>query len=237
MNDIPYRAKMFIVTVMLVAAAFTIYAIGRNLEGNAHCFLVLTAMAILAARMKVTLPDFESNMSMNLPFILLAVALLPLRDAIAVAAISGFVQTVPRPGQVLKPVQMAFNICHMVNAVAISWLFAARVGGLMQISSPLLIAAGALAFFLADTIPVAMIVAMTSKTTPAEGWASLALMTFPYFVLSAGVACVVATGVQAVGWTAGTLLLLMMLAIYHSFQRYFRSSARLDELERAIAAD
>ncbi len=237
MNDIPYRAKRFIVVVMLLAGGFTVFAIGRNLEANARCFLVLTAMAILAARMKVTLPGFESNISMNLPFILLAISLLPLRHAIAVAAISGFMQTLPRTGQVLKPVQMAFNICHMVNAVAISWMFAARVGGLMQISPMLLIAAGSFAFFLADTVPVAMIVAMTSDSAPGEGWVSLALMTFPYFVLSAGVACIVATGVRVVGWTAGTLLLLTMLGIYHSFQRYFREPARVEAFERAVAAD
>ncbi len=133
--------------------------------------------------------------------------------------------------------QMMFNVCHMVNAVGISCLFAARVGGLMQISVPLLIAAGALAFFFADTVPVALIVAMTSDRSPSEAWINLALMTFPYFVLSAGVACVLATGVEVVGWTAGTLALLTMLVTYQSFQLYFRPPARPLEIERAMAAD
>jgi hypothetical protein len=233
-NDIPQKARMFIVAVMLVAAAVTVYAIGTRMPAETRTFLVLLAMAILAARLKLTLPGFESNMSMNLPFMLLAISQLSLPEAIAVGAASTFVQTLPRSGQQVKPAQAVFNICNMVNAIAISSVLAARAGHLAQMNTPFLIAFGALAFFLADTLPVAGIIAMTSPTRLIEGWTAIALMTFPYFVLSAGLACLVATGFQVIGWTAGAATLGVMLGVYRCFRFYFRRGESRNP-EQAVA--
>lgn len=220
MSEIPNRAKMFIVAVMLTAAAITVYAIGTRMPVETKEFLVLAAMAVVAARLKLSLPGFESNMSMNLPFMLLAISALPMPEAIAVGAASTFVQTLPRSGQTVKPAQAVFNVCNMVNAIAIASLVAGRAMHLEALNKPFLIAAAALAFFLADTVPVAAIIAMTSPTKMIDCWSNIALMTFPYFVLSAGLACIVATGVQVIGWTAGTVTLGVMLGVYRCFQFY-----------------
>jgi hypothetical protein len=182
------------------------------------------AMAVVAARLKLTLPGFESNMSMNLPFILLAISELSMPEAIAVGAASTFVQTLPRSGQTVKPAQAVFNVCNMVNAVAIASVATGRVMHLTAPNKPFLLAAAALAFFLADTVPVAAIISMTSPTKIAEVWSTLALMTFPYFVLSAGLACLIATGFRVIGWTAGTLALVVMLGVYLCFRFYFENA-------------
>ena len=224
MNEIPNKAKMFIVAVMLVAATVTVYAIGTRMPPESTEFLVLLAMAVLAARLKLTLPGFESNMSMNLPFILLAIAELSMPDAVAVGAVSTFVQTLPRPGQTVKPAQAVFNVCNMVNAIAIASVATGRVMHVAALNKPFLIAAAALAFFVADTLPVAAIISMTSPTKLMEGWSEMALMTFPYFVLSAGLACIVAMGFQAIGWMAGLASLGVMLGVYRCFRFYFQNA-------------
>lgn len=240
MTNLPHRAKLFIVIVMLFAAVVTVYAIGTRVPVEKRSFLVLLAMAILAARLKLTLPGLESNMSMNLPFMLLAISQLSMPDAIAVGAASTFVQTLPRSGQTVKPMQAVFNVCNMVNAIAISSIIAARAGHLAFVNTPFLIALGALAFFLADTIPVAGIISMTSPTRLVEAWSNIALMTFPYFVLSAGLACLVATGFQVIGWTAACAALVVMLGVYRCFQHYFRRAPQFDHaqaMHQAAAAD
>jgi hypothetical protein len=74
-----------------------------------------------------------------------------------------------------------------------------------------------------------------------EGWSEMALMTFPYFVLSAGLACIVAMGLQRIGWIAGIATLGVMLGVYRCFLFYFqnvRSSARVGApVRRAAEAD
>lgn len=235
MNEIPNRAKMFIVAVMLMAAAVSVYAIGTRMPAESREFLVLMAMAVVAARLKLTLPGFESNMSMNLPFILLAISELSMPEAIAVGAASTFVQTLPRSGQTVKPAQAVFNVCNMVNAIAIASVATGHAMHFAALNKPFLIAAAALAFFLADTVPVAAIISMTSPTHVLECWSTMALMTFPYFVLSAGLACLIATGFQVIGWTAGTLTLGVMLGVYRCFRFYFEHTGDVLKTNGTVA--
>lgn len=239
MSNLPYRAKLFIVFVMLLAAGVTVYAMAVRMPLATRPFIVLMATAVIAARLKLTLPGFESNMSMNLPFMLLAVSELTMPEAIAVGAASTFVQTLPRSGQKVKPAQSVFNIGNMVNAIAISSIVAGRAGHLATMNKPFLIACAALAFFLADTIPVAGIIAMTSDTKLIEGWSGIALMTFPYFVLGAGLACIVATGFTVIGWTAVTAMMGIMLGVYRCFQFYFHrvGTAAMTRLMQQAAGD
>jgi len=234
MSEIPNKAKMFIVAVMLVAAAVTVYAIGTRMPAETKEFLVLAALALVAARLKLTLPGFESNMSMNLPFMLLAISELSMAEAIAVGALSTFVQTLPRSGQTVKPAQAVFNVCNMVNAIAIASVVGGRTMHFATMNKPFLIASAALAFFLADTLPVAAIISMTSPTKLIENWSEIALMTFPYFVLSAGLACIVAMGFQAIGWMAGIATLGVMLGVYRCFQFYYQNVRALASTEAPV---
>lgn len=242
MADLPKKAKMFIVAVMLFAASITVYAIGMRVPEESKVFLVLLAGSIIAARMKLTLPGFESNMSMNLPFMLLAISQLSMTEAIIVGAASTFVQTLPRSGQVVKPAQAVFNVCNMVNAMAIASMVAGRTTQFAALNKPFLIAASAMAFFLADTLPVAAIISMTKPAKTFEVWVDMALMTFPYFVLSAGLAGIVAMGCEVIGVTAGIATLGVMLGVYRCFRFYFlnaRPSTAIEPVVRrqAMAGD
>jgi hypothetical protein len=151
------------------------------------------------------------------------------------------VQTLPRSGQTVKPAQAVFNVCNMVNAIAIASVVGGRTMHFATMNKPFLIASAALAFFLADTLPVAAIISMTSPTKLIEGWSEMALMTFPYFVLSAGLACIVAMGFQAIGWMAGIATLGVMLGVYRCFQFYFQNVRALASVgapvHRAAEAD
>lgn len=236
MSEIPNRAKTFIVVVMLIAAVVTVYAVGTRFSAENGKFLLLLALAVIAARLKLTLPGFDSSMSMNLPFMLLAISELPLAQAIAVGAFSTFAQTMSRSGQTVKPVQAVFNVCNMVNAIAIASVASGRAMHLEGLNKPFLISAAALAFFIADTVPVAAVISMTSPTRGFEVWSEIALMTFPYFVLSAGVACVVATGFEAVGWKAGLATMAVMLLVYRSFRFYFQNMKASASVAKPVAS-
>ncbi len=233
MAELPKKAKMFIVAVMLFAAGLTVYAIGTRVPAESKVFLVLLATSIIASRMKLTLPGFESNMSMNLPFMLLAISELSMPEAIIVGAASTFVQTLPRSGQAVKPAQAIFNVCNLVNAMAIASMVAGRTTQFAALNKPFLIAATALVFFLADTLPVATIISMTSPAKTFEAWSDIALMTFPYFVLSAGLAGIVAMGCHVIGWIAGGATLGVMLGVYRCFRFYFQSVRPTTVIEQA----
>lgn len=241
MKELSNKAKMFITAVMLFAAAISVYAIATRTPAESKVFLVLLATSVVAARMKLTLPGFESNMSMNLPFMLLAISQLSMPEAIIVGAVSTFVQTLPRSGQTVKLPQAVFNVCNMVNAIAIASVVSGRAMHLAVLNKPFLIASAALAFFLADTLPVASIITLTSPTRMFETWSDIALMTFPYFVLSAGLAGIVAMGCEKIGWVAGMATLGVMLGVYRCFRFYFQNARPASETVKmashAVAGD
>jgi hypothetical protein len=238
LDRIPKRAKALVAVVVLACIVLSIYAATQGIPSNDTRFAILLVLAVASARMKLTLPGFESSMSMNLPFILIGIIELSLGHAIVIGCLSTFVQSLPRSGQHLKLVQALFNVCNMCNAIAISFFAASQAAHLESVleKSPLIVAAAA-AFFVADTLPVAGIISTTEGGDVWKLWGRICLLTLPYFVLSAGVATIVVTAGKYVAW-AWALVLPLMFALYLSFRLYFRGIAahsRNDATQSAAA--
>jgi hypothetical protein len=192
--------------------------------------LMLMAIAAAASRFKLKLPGLNSNMSVNLPFILIATVELPLFEALMVGLVSIFVQCYPRGENKFKPVQLLFNLSSMAMAVEIgSWvLLHDRPGAPSWASTPLLLVLVAAGFFCAQTIPVAAVIALTEGGKLAKIWSSIVHLSFPYYVLSAGVTSIVATATVHIGWQIPLLALPIMYGVYHSFRLYFRNAVSME---------
>jgi len=217
-------AKIFVAAVVLVASVVVGRAVFRGMPGENVQFVTLLFLSVLAARMKLTLPGFESCMSMNLPFLLIAVAQLDVSQAVIVGAVSTLAQSLPNPGSQTKPLQMLFNVCIIANAIAISCFFASRTTAWPAAAKPVVITATALVFFVADTLPVASIIALTEHKNLVRTWDSIVLLTLPYFVLSAGVATIVVSWALYLGWQLPSVLLVVMYCVYRSFRHYFKAA-------------
>ena len=216
-------AKTFVAAVVLAASVVVGRAVLRGIPGENIQFVALLFLSVLAARMKLTLPGFDSCMSMNLPFLLIAVAQLEVSQAVIVGAVSTLAQSLPSPGNQTKPLQMLFNVCIIANAIAISCYFASRTTGWPAAAKPVVITATALVFFLADTLPVATIIALTEHRNWVKTWDGIVLLSFPYFVLSAGVAAIVVSWALYLGWQLPSVLLVVMYCVYRSFRHYFKA--------------
>ena len=192
--------------------------------------LMLIAIAAAASRFKLKLPGLNSNMSVNLPFILIATVELPLFEALMVGLISTFVQCYPKGDAKFKPVQLLFNLSSMAMAVEIgSWVFRHNgTGGPTWASTPLLLLMVAGGFFCAQTIPVAAVIALTEGGKLVKTWSSIVHLSFPYYVISAGVTSIVATASAHVGWQVPLLALPVMYGVYHSFRLYFRHAVSME---------
>ena len=79
-------------------------------------------------------------------------------------------------------------------------------------------------FFLIQTVPVSVMIALTDAGPVRKVWSNIARMTFPYYVLSAGMAFMVMAVRQHVGWQLPVLLLPVMYGTYCSYQTYFSRS-------------
>jgi hypothetical protein len=220
MSQLPAAAKIFVALMVFADLAVLAYGLVHLQPAAPLRLAIWLAAAVAASRLKIKLPGINGNMSVNLPFFLVVVAQLSLPEALLVACFGSLAQSLGRN----RAVQIAFNSALLINAVGLAvWIFTAAVQ--RYFSPPLAILAAAMAYFAANTAPVAVVLWLAERERPGATWVRLADLTLPYYVLSAGVAAIVCCGVKNMEWTLPLVLLGIMYLTYRSYRVYFARSA------------
>lgn len=226
MKNMTTSAKLFIAAIVTAGAVALASGLMRWESKDPVRFLSFLIVAAIASRLKVKLPGTTGNLSVNLPFILIALAELSFSEAAVMAAVSAFVQGLPAMGRRVKAVQAAFNVSTLVVAVVAAQLVYNRAAMIPSLAGKsLLIALAGAAFLVADTLPIAGVISLTENLKLGKVWREMLEMTFSYFALSAGIAAIAATATAYVGWRTPLVVLPVMIGTYMSYRRYFRFPA------------
>lgn len=194
-------------------------------------FIGTLVVALFAARLKVSLPRLTGSMSVNLPFILLALSELSLAEALLITAASTLAQCLWSENSEPKPIKVMFNVGVTLMAAQAAWLTMQAMGP----NSGLGLSLGALAYLLVNTIPVAAIIALTESGHLFGIWRRILQLTFPYFVLAAGVAGLAKLATHAFAWYIPLLILPLMFLVQRSFAVYFQALRDATEQKNAYA--
>ena len=231
------RIKTFIGAMMLAAAITAGYA--GFVSHTMHSYFALAVLMLAAAtsRMKVKLPGINGNMSVNLPFLLTAVVSLSAAEAVVITCISTAVQCWPRKNAKFNPQQMAFNISMMALASCLATLtFHGAWQGMHWSSSALGLALATATLFVGQTAPVAFIVAVSEGKAAGQIWWSLAHLSFPYYVVSAGVTTMVQAASSHLGWGLALAVFPVMYGIHRSYRVYFGGIAETQRPQPLVKA-
>lgn len=235
------RLQMLIGTMTAAAACSVAYA-GRG-SHQLHPYLApaVLALAVITSRMKVKLPGVNGNMSVNLPFLLTAVASLSAIETVIVACVSTAVQCWPRKGAKVNPQQMTFNISMMAFATCLASLVyhAQSLHAMSWYSTTVSLTAATVTLFVGQTTPVAFIVAASEGKSAGQIWWNVAQLSFPYYVVSVGVTSMVQAVSSHLGWVLALAVFPVMYGIYRSYSLYFGRMAeapRNEVLVRAASA-
>jgi hypothetical protein len=219
--------QTFIGLMALAAIASTVYA--SLASHGMHTFYTLAILALAAAtsRMKIKLPGIDGNMSVNLPFLLMAVVNLSAVEAVLIASISTVVQCWPKETGKFKPEQMLFNVSMMAFATSMANLIwnAGWLGKTAWASEPLMLASATAAFFVGQTAPVAGIIKVAEGAALRRVWLGIVQLSFPYYVVSAGMTSMVNLVSHHFGWQAALVVFPVMYAIHRSYRLYFGRAA------------
>ena len=216
------QIKTFIGAMMLAAVGAAAYAGIASHTLHAYYALSVLALATATSRMKVKLPGINGNMSVNLPFLLTAVVNLSAAEAVAITCISTVVQCWPHKSGKFKPEQMAFNVSMMaLSSCLASLIFQNMLRGVHSGFSTLGLVVATTTLFLGQTAPVATIVALSEGKAAGEIWWSLAHISFPYYVVSAGVTSMVQAAGSHMGWGLALAAFPVMYGIHRSYRTYF----------------
>jgi hypothetical protein len=238
MNRNTRLTQTFIAAMALAATASTVYASLASHTLHPAYALAVLALAAATSRMRVKLPGINGNMSVNLPFLLMAVVSLSALEAIVIACISTVVQCWPKLESKFKPEQMLFNVSMMAFASSMANLIwnAGWLGKGAWASEPLMLASATAAFFLGQTAPVAGIIKLAEGAAMRRVWLGIVQLSFPYYVLSAGMTSMVNLVSHHFGWQAALVIFPVMFGVYHSYRLYFGAAVRTPALAKAASA-
>ena len=221
----PRRVRTFVTCMVLCAISTAGYAGFHSHALHPGLALTVFALAAFTSRLKVKLPGMNGNMSVNLPFLLTAIVSLSAAEAIVVAGGSTLAQCWPQKGKKSKLEQVAFNVCMMVFAICISaWVFNWSWGGG---SKPAAIGLATATLLLGQTVAVSAVIALSESMAVTSIWWNMAQLSFPYYVLSAGITSMAQVASARVGWPLALAVFPVMYGIYHSYRLYFGRVAEM----------
>jgi hypothetical protein len=232
------QIKTFIGAMTLASLATVGYAIFASHSTHLYFALAVLALAAATSRLKVKLPGVNGNMSMNLPFLLTAAVNLSAAEAVVITCISTTVQCWPRKGAKFNPQQIFFNLGMMAFASASASLVfhAGWLSHLQWSANPVGLILATLTLFLGQTVPVAGIVGVSEGKSALGIWRSVALLSFPYYVVSAGITSMVQAASAHLGWELALAVFPVMYVIHRSYKLYFSGMAETMRSELLVRA-
>lgn len=215
------RTTLFICAMTVAALAAAAYATAMSHTPHAYLPIAVVLLAAATSRMKVKLPGINGNMSMNLPFLLIAIVALSSAEAVGIAVVSTAIQCWPRKDGKLNAKQLTFNLSMMTFATAIASIIAQAT--MHQFAGLMCLVFATTSLFLGQTVSVASIVAVNERKPAGPIWWNLAHLSFPYYVVSAGLVSMVQTVSSHLGWGLALAVFPVMFGIYRSYRLYFHN--------------
>src|SRR5580658_4773759 len=119
-RGLPVGAKAFIGLVIAAGMASLLQAAIHQSSKNIAEFICYLGIAILASRLRVTLPSITGTLSVNFLFILVGIAELSYSEAMTLGAVSMLAQTLypNRP----NAIQLTFNVCAGALSTALAYV-------------------------------------------------------------------------------------------------------------------
>jgi diguanylate cyclase (GGDEF)-like protein/putative nucleotidyltransferase with HDIG domain len=193
------------------------------------CYLVIAA---LAGSLKVKLPGIESTMSVHFLFVLLGVLELSLAETLAIGCAAALVQSLwkTRLGPELS--KIIFNVFSMTApAIWITYDAYHFAEGMAHRDSPLLLLVPAIAYFLTNTIPVAVIIWLAEGHPLRKIWSETYFWSFPYYLIGAAIVGLISYVNHFIGWENALLIVPVIYWIYRSYLTYL---GRLEEEKKRV---
>ncbi|MBM3776528.1 MAG: hypothetical protein FJW37_15410 [Acidobacteria bacterium] len=215
----PAAAKLYIALVIALGMALLGASAAQTEIPDLTRYLSYLALAIFCSTLKIKLPGFTGNISMNFLFILVAISELSLPETVTQAGAGALIQSLWKPKRRPKPVQVAFNMATLVLASGIAYLSAqTAIEAAGSSFLPLVLAVGAGLYFVMNTLAVAWVVSLVESKSLIQTWRQCHLWAFPYYLLGSLAAALISYSSRTIGWQLSLLILPAMYLVYSYYR-------------------
>ena len=228
--SLPIRAKAYIAVVVAAGSGVLALACFHWQSNDPLKFTCYVIIAVLAATMKVRLPEMESTLSVQFLLVLLGILELSLAETLAIGCTAVLVQCLWRTKRKPQPVQVAFNVCSNSIAIFATYYACHLPAGMLGNSLPLLLMVSALTYFVTNTVPVAVVISLCEGKPLRRIWSETYFWALPFYLVGAAVVGLVHYSMRFIGWQSGLLVVPVMYWIYRSYHLYL--DRLLDEKRR-----
>ncbi len=234
------RAAAYICLVIAVGGAVLYGGLANWNPPDWPRFLTYCLLSLVASRMKVVLPGITGTISLLFLFVLISVSDLSLAATLIVGTLGMLAQCVFHTQERPRLIQVIFSLTSVACAIKACYEvyhWSARTG---LFDDPMRLLFAASAFFLTNTISIAVVIALTEGKPPWLVWRGSYLWTFPNYLAGAGVAWGAGIVRRAFGWQASLLLLPVLYVVYRSHSLYvgrLEDAKKRAEVENAHALE
>ena len=218
----PVRAKI-LVALVLAAGVFSLGGAALHPGSRWIAFSLFLAAALLSSGFKVKRPSGSGSMSMNYLFIFLGIVQLSILQSCLIAALSVAAQCRIKKLAWFPVMQVVFNVANTVYSTAA----AAAVHQLLMsrhVPAAVAMALAATAYFLCNTVPVALAIAWSQGASAADLWTQEFRWFLPFYLVGAALA--VAGDLISVrfGWATAALLLPVAYTMFRAYNAQVEQS-------------
>ena len=215
----PIGAKAFIGLVISVGMASLLQAAIHQSSKNIAQFICYLGVAVLASRLRVTLPGITGTLSVNFLFILVGVAELSYSEALTLGAVSMLAQTL-YPSR-SNAIQLTFNVCAGSLATALAYVvYHNQLANELIPSRPLILCLAASTYFIANAGCTAAVISFSEGKPLLRILGDCYLWSFPYYLVGAGIAGAIGWFNHEFNWESSLLFVPAMYIIYRSYRLY-----------------
>jgi len=229
-KGLPVGAKAFIGLVIVAGMASLLEAAIHQSSKNIAEFICYLGVAILASRLRVTLPGISGTLSVNFLFILVGIAELSYSEVLTLGAISMLAQTLypNRPGAI----QLTFNVCAGSLSTALAYLvYHNALANQIIVDRPLVLCLAASTYFIVNAGSIAMVISVADGKPLRQILVDCYFWSFPYYLVGAGIAGAIAWFNREFNWETSLLFVPAMYLIYRSYRLYL---GKLDDEKRHV---
>ena len=216
--------------VVSAGLATLVYGGVHQSSKNIAEFICYLGIAVLASRLKVNLPGITGTLSVNFLFILIGVLELSFSETLILGAVSMLAQCLypERP----KAIQVTFNVCAGSVSTALAYaVYHQPLANQLVGNRPVLLGLAATVYFIANAGSIAAVISLTERRPLTRILVDCYFWSFPYYLVGAGIAGVVAWLDQKFNWEASLLLVPVVYVIYRSYRLYL---GKLEDEKRHV---
>jgi hypothetical protein len=212
-------ARLYLAGVVTAGAIVLACAVLEWDTQNPVRFAFYLALAVLASTFKIRLPYVEGTLSPAFVLLLAAIAQLSLAETVVMAGVVGVVQVLWRSARRPMLAQVVFNPGCLILSAMLAWVLSRvlldplpdhSVIGVLLVST--------LVLYGANTVIVAVMLALLAGKPLSGVWQICYFWSFPYYLAGATAAGIMTAITRTADWPTSLLVLPLMALLFLTYR-------------------